>query len=236
MYRAMILVAISISCLGVAVKDTLATPFQNLDFESANITHAPPYSFPISQALPHWSAVVCGTTWNSIWYDNMALDGAGVSIHDGLGAIGPDPLWGQYSVLLQTPSYFAGQPPTLTTYISQTATVPEDANSFWCFADYTSDPDMSYSHLFVSLNGVEIPMMSSGNTYRGAITAYAGQEVELRIGMISDNSAYHPINLLIDHLFFADVIVPEPSTIVLLCTAMFGLLCYGLRRRCTRHG
>jgi hypothetical protein len=239
MYRIMILVAISLSCLGMTTTEAIAQIW-NPGFELANITIAPPGYVSRSQALSGWHIGANGTTYPDstlVLYDDMTLDGAAVSIHDGLGGYGPDPLHGKYSVLFQTPSDSAywgdpNIPLPYTIYISQVCFVPEEAKSIWLIADNYYNPQPTSNHLFVSLNGINIPMQKrSGLSYAGDISAFAGQEsVELRLGLSSSWPQNGPIGLEIDDAMFSETIVPEPSTVVLLCTAMIGFLGFGVRR------
>ncbi len=92
---------------GFGMHAAVAAPFQNLDFENANVYGTSPgSSIALSQALPYWTANTGGTARNYASYDSIAMDGAAVSVQDG-GAPqygwfpGMSPLQGSYSLMLQ---------------------------------------------------------------------------------------------------------------------------------------
>ena len=124
------------------VTDVCAEPFQDLDFESTTVL-GPPYHV----IVPGWT-----TSSNGFYYDTITLDGAAVSIQDGLTPYSGQPrimypLSGSYSALLQS-----GQGPfstPTTSWISQTGDVPPDANSILFIGDD--------GHPTLSLNGTVIP-------------------------------------------------------------------------------
>src|SRR5258706_11828595 len=76
-------------------------PFQNLDFEQANV---PPGQMPgfidRSQGLPFWHAFIGTNEESRIYYNALALDTSGI-ILVGTDGIGTKPIEGNFSIVLQ---------------------------------------------------------------------------------------------------------------------------------------
>jgi hypothetical protein len=206
-----------------------AAPFSNLDFESAVIGTPVAHELPTSQALPHWT--VQPANGGMVGYDSMALDGADVSLQDGLTPYGAFPrvmypLSGSYSVLLQSGQDGFGHP--TTSWISQSGDVPSDANSILFIGDNGAPT--------LSLNGTVIPtsVYSVGqtvnslngpvDTYIGDIRAFSGQQNVL---LKFESAGYNTL----DDIQFSSTVVPEPSTLALLTIAALVALAPIVRRR-----
>lgn len=242
MFRWIILTVLAGLFVCFGVQAAAAAPFQNLGFEGASIGNASPGAWLTTpQALPHWTASVAGTVPSSVGYDNMALDGCGIFMQDGLYAPFPlQPLQGSYSVMLQDPSIYSLMQrdgslspwPWPSTCISQTGDIPGTARSLWCLADYPfGSANWSAYHLVVSLNGAEIPMNNvPGSTlYKGDISAFAGQTAELQFALLLVGAQSNAPAVLLDGIQFSNEPVPEPSALGLF--AMGGIAVAGCARR-----
>src|SRR5690348_7801569 len=75
--------------------------FQNLDFESANLSGFPIGSrVPIGAALPGWSGWTGTSPLSEVLYDGININGGAISIMDSLTPVFYPPLQGNYSALL----------------------------------------------------------------------------------------------------------------------------------------
>ncbi len=187
--------------------------FENLGFESAYIPSGtqPGSLVPISSALPGWSAFFTsydGTIRQQIGvlYDGMSLASAFISINDTLGWLGT--LQGSYSLLLAGGnSLFEGGLTSST--ITQTGLVPSGTMSV--LMDVETEHSFTVSMGGQTIEMVPLPMFSS-YTYGGNIAAFAGQTAQLSI--TSPFLAFPGVNpnpVLIDHIQFSTLQVPEPS-------------------------
>lgn len=80
-----------------------------------------------------------------------------------------------------------------------------------------------------------VPMLQSSGatTFGGDVTTFAGQNVEFKIELINVNAPNqftYPM-VLIDSIAFSSEPIPEPSTFVLLGTAVASLLAFTWARR-----
>ena len=159
-----------------------------------------------------------------------SLDSVCTSIHDRNSPI-LKPLQGSYSVLLQDGLYEGRLTNVL---ILQNDWVPSNARSLM----FSTDTPWYLDHLVVSLNGRTIPMRlySVGNTvnpsfgpietFIGDISAFAGQySVELMFTKLVQDMSNPNVHGMVDldAIQFSTIIVPEPSTLALLCVAAAGL-------------
>jgi hypothetical protein len=132
-----------------------AQGFQNLDFESANISGYSPGSqnVPVSAALPGWAAsFVTGTSTNvatQVWYDGISFGGAGISVIDTNAPIF-SPLQGKYSAFLFGGAY--GNTALASAGISQSGLVPTGTESLLI------DAYVSGASFIVTLGGQTINM------------------------------------------------------------------------------
>jgi hypothetical protein len=223
-----------------AVRTGTATPFQNLDFESAVIGTPVNGRLPASQALPYW--MVFPGMNGTVWYDDIALDNPSVSLHDRLDTLGMKPLQGNYSVAIK--DGWGMSPDLYDAWISQTGDVPGNAKSLMFITD--SAPAEVIARFRVSLNAITIPMYvysvrdtdSNGRavyTYYGDVSAFSGQtNVALKFDKLiqdpNDPSGDHAW-VTLDAIQFSTIIVPEPSALVLLGVAILSLAGYFWRRR-----
>jgi hypothetical protein len=210
-----------------------ATPFQNLDFESAfesSVVPSTPTLVPASEALPDWTNNNYDPGY--VFYDSMSLGSVAITIHDGLHIGGGDfyPIQGQYTVLLQ--GQWGGTP---AAYISQVGVIPATANSLLFMSD------LDGNDLTVSLNGTVIPMSvySVGSTvnpnygpiitYIGDIRAFSGQQNVTMQFTTTTNNLDNFADL--DNIQFSATVVPEPSSLMLVAIGLLLLAGYSCHRR-----
>jgi hypothetical protein len=192
--------------------------FVNLDFESANVTTIPGFSFYIatSNAIPGWAnspvAIIGGSS--VIAYDTISLGGAAVILQDANSSF-VTPLQGQYSILFQgfqgDTNLNDGNP--LNASITQTGQIPVNTQSltFWG----------NLSGMEVTIDGQIIPYNAIGSganytIYGADISEFAGQTETLSFVTPANSEA------LLDNIQFSSSTVPEPS--VLGLCALGGLL------------
>lgn len=195
--------------------------FLNLDFETADITVAPPGTGPSTATLSGWTAYVSPSISNptyetsTIFYDTLAVDLGGIFLEDQNAPSSLRPIQGIYSIFLQGASLIeAGT----VASIGQTATIPNTAESltYWSGG----------GPLQVTFNGLPIDFLVTGTTanyniYSADISAYAGETGQLLFTAPFQTSA------LLDNIQFSNSPVPEPSAFAL--TAL-GTLLLGFRR------
>jgi len=199
--------------------------FQNLDFESANLSPIPAGQFggevPITDAIPGWTGYLGTAQVSQVLQNDYTLGAASLDI------LGPN--WslsgiidGQYTVVLQPGAGSSGV--TVGVSISQTGLIPTSTESLF----FNSQANSGATTLLVSLGGqnVSFSAISTGPNYTlygGNISAFAGQAEQLTITAVANAG-----NLwYIDDIQFSPSSVPEPSTLGLI--ALGGLL-FGLRR------
>jgi hypothetical protein len=168
---------ITILIFGFAFSASAQGSFQNLNFESANLSPTQgaqlwPDYVPIASGLPDWTAYLGSVqqtqvSQNTFTGDTASVDILGPNWGSQLGP-GGSPLGvieGNYSVFLQT----GVGPPNYTGYvnasIAQTGTIPIAAESLQ-FKAWTY---FSTSALTVSFGGINLPLtaLSSGTASSG---------------------------------------------------------------------
>jgi hypothetical protein len=223
---------VSISALGQGT-------FQNLDFESANLSPVPPNEGPffvtVASGLPDWNAYVGSTQQTQLLQNNYTLGQASVDIlgpnYPAASSLSspfliPGVIDGNYSVLLQA----GGDPQTgLTTGVSiaQTGTVPLGSESIQFKAWETG-----FTEFTVSLGGNILTPVALGNganyTLFGASIppSLVGQSAQLQFtaDFVTPGVSW----LGLDDISFSPQAVPEPSPFVL--SGIGGLL-FALYRR-----
>jgi len=207
-------------------------PFQNLDFESANLTGYSPGSYvPINMALPGWTGYYSSSNGTiqatQVAYEGLSLGGASISIVDSNAY---PPLQGNYSVFLfggGANPLFGGESGVLySPTISQTGSVPDGTLSLQVMMRWQDVTPL------VALNGQTITMVPletfpNYTLYGGNISSFAGQTVALSISEpLSSGVSFSMLEL--DNIVFSSQPIPEPSIFGLL--ALGGLL-LRVRRR-----
>jgi len=186
--------------------------FQNLGFESANVSGYPPGGIPATNAIPGWTAYLGQFQSTQMLYNTVSLGSPAISIHDAASSYLP--ILGNYSVILQsTPGG-----PSLTSSVGQIGQIPSSAMSLIFYG----------SSLQVSFNGqpLAITQLGSSPAYSilGAdISAFGGQTGELKFSL--PNFSFGAMSYL-DNIQFSNQPIPEPSVLGLLA---LGALLLGLR-------
>jgi len=202
--------------------------FQNLDFESANLSPVPGGQYggfvPITNALPGWSGYIGANQVTTVLQNAEASGNASIDI------LGPN--WrfggiieGQYTVVLQPGLDPFGSDQNVGASISQSGVVPASAQSLQ-FKAQTGSFSVSLGGQNLSL----IPLGTGANyTLYGAniSPSFAGQFETLVIATLAAPSTTD----YFDSIGFSSWSVPEPSALGL---SAFGALLLGwrvLRRR-----
>jgi PEP-CTERM motif-containing protein len=205
--------------LAVALNGIQAAPFQNLNFESGTLVPIPGDSFNrvfFDQAFPAWRGYVGTNQEAAALHNAIFICCSGVTLWGG-GSQPQLAIEGTYSVLLHAGWYLNTEQPADTS-IAQTGLVPPEARSLLFSAQ--AGPGL------VSLGGSLVPVIplsiSSNYTVYGAdISAWAGQQTELRFTAVAPATLDHFWTL--DSIQFSTTPVPEPSTFALLAvTAALG--------------
>lgn len=203
--------------------------FQNLGFESANLTPVPSGQggslVPISDALPSWTGYIGTNQLTTVLQNSLTLGNASIDIL-GPDWIGNGIIEGEYSVILQPSFDPFGSSQNVSASISQSALVPADALSLQFKAQ-------TYSSFTVSLGGQMLSLIPLGTgsnytLYGADISSFAGQPQPETL-TITALAAPNTVDYF-DSFVFSPLSVPEPSIFGLFA---LGGLFFGLRRWCT---
>lgn len=201
--------------------------FENLNFESARIIFDdPPYykSIATTNALPDWSAFSGTTQLTNIPYGPGGTSFSVILYSRTNGGS----LSGYCSVLLSFNSTMP-QPSNTLGSITQTGLVPVGSKSLL----FEVGGGIVYgSPLTVSLGGQDLSFIAISNAlnytlYGADISSFAGQTETLTF-TANLNVGYPGAEL--DNIQFSAVVVPEPSTISLICLGS-GVLFYVRQRK-----
>jgi hypothetical protein len=198
--------------------------FQNLDFESADLSNPSGIdnAVPIANALPDWSGSIGGVAITQIWAN---VESAGQATIDVLGpgwsTVNPGILDGNYTVLLQAFNAAQGN-----VSLWQSGMVPAYAQSLQFEAYIVPSPNEMFSVSFAG-NSLSPVVLSSGQTSSGQdfdvygvdMASYAGHSGQLEFTSYGGDG---PDFIEIDDITFSPMAVPEPSMLAL--TALGGLL------------
>ncbi|MGB7768575.1 MAG: PEP-CTERM sorting domain-containing protein [Verrucomicrobiia bacterium] len=206
----------------VILQNAPAQDFQDLDFESANLT--PPTgqrgyggSVSISDALPGWTGYLGANQVTTVLQDNYTLGNPSIDILGPNWSYG-DIIEGQYTVVLQPGDGDSGY---VGASISQSGLVPENALSLQFKAQ-------TFSSFSVSLGGQDLSLIPLGTganytLYGADISRFAGKVETLTITALA---APNTVDYF-DSIVFSPSSVPEPSVLGLF--ALSGLF-FCLRR------
>jgi len=211
--------------------------FQNLDFESANLSPVPPnqniVEVSAASALPGWTAYL-GTAQQTQVIQNSC--GEGEAEIDVFGpnypAAGPSPglipgtIDGNYSVLLQSGGEPQNSDITTSASIQQTGAVPFGTQSMQFKAWQTYLPAFTVSFDGTVLSPVVLGAGPNYTLYGVNISPYEGQSGPLEF--TADFSGTGASWLGLDDIVFSPAAVPEPSPILL--TGIGGLMLAFYRR------
>ena len=203
--------------LGSAILANAQGTFQNLNFESANLSPVPSGQFgsfvSISDALPGWTGYLGSEQVTQVLQNNLTLGNASIDI------LGPN--WsyngiieGQYMVVLQPGLDPFGSGQNVSASISQTSLVPANALSL----QFKAETPL-FSAWSVSLGGDNlsvIPLGTGANyTLYGANipSSDAGQAETLTITALAAGNTAESF----DSFVFLPSPLPEPNPLVLTC-------------------
>ena len=210
-----------------------STTFTNLNFESVRqpLTIVDPLTGGVSaaQAIPGWHVFVGGTEVSTLLYNGKAFGPAWMSLY----SRAYDPIFaieGNYFVQIYS-GLVSPLPTGAGVAITQTGLIPPDAVSLQLKTWRAPTPfEISIGGSTLSMT----PVFTGSNyvTHAADISAYAGQELELCIGVTYDGIAPggQTHALLFDDIQFSTEPIPEPPVIALLVFAGAGLY-WHLRRR-----
>ena len=198
-----------------------------LGFESASLSGPPQLGVPIGTALPDWSASFSspGVGTNAVtqvWYDNVSLGGAAISLIDTNAGYGFTPIQGRYSVVLfGGPSdIFSTSDPTYVT-LSQTGLVPNGTESLLMDANAWYGFTVTFGGQ--GINMVPLQTFPTHTTYGGDISGLAGLVAQLKITAPPTGV---PNAVLLDNIRFSSQFVPKPGVVAL---SALGALLLGWR-------
>ena len=211
--------------------------FQDLDFESANLSPIPVnevlYYVRITSALPGWSAYLGTTPDTQILQNDYTLGEASVDIFGpgnnsgGIGSINGI-IDGNYSLMLQ-----AGGTPTGTgsASIVQNGLVPANTQSI-DFKAWNAEPNTGILTLSFAGNSLSPVVIGSGPNYTlyGAdISAFAGQTGDLEFTSVFNSEGASWFEL--DDITFSPAAVPEPSALALVVLGGMALAAHHWRAK-----
>lgn len=222
--------------LNAALLDAAAPPFQNLNFESANLPVLPVGQpgglVSVTDALPGWNAFLGTQLQSQVHHNEFAVGSSAITIR-GPHFFSPI-IEREFDLGLQAGRDPAG-PGALDVSVSQSGFVPVDSLSIrFIAAPGVSFPGASGLRLELDDQNIPLQVLSTIGGYveiGGDISAFAGQTANLEIIAIADLLRYNVV--LLDAITFSPVPVPEPSTWALLGV---GLLCFAnyIRKRVRR--
>jgi hypothetical protein len=199
----------------LSVSARAQTPFQNLDFESAQVPDVLDFSHifaPFSQALPGWVGYFGTNPVSQAVVNTVSLGTYNISILGHNTSPGLTLLDGNWSAVIQAGS--VPPAPPLSATLAQTGFIPAGTLSLQMRVGEIGQTDIN--DMVVTLGGQAITMrhLPSG-FYAGDISQFAGQTAELRITVLpaplQSNSS-----LELDDIVFSPQPVPEPTTITAL--------------------
>lgn len=204
-------------CLG-PVSFLHAQAFQNLNFESANVTDLSvghQEFVAASDGLPGWSAYIGTNQLTEVGHNVITLGAANVGIWGPDYGFGLLPLQGSYSAILQ-PGAFNNQ--GVSASIAQTGLVPASAKSIQFLASLAFTND-----LVVTIGGQNAPIIPLGSGSFGCdISVFAGSIEQLEFSIVYNSDHGNDLNLL-DAITFSTQAVPEPSISSLVMMSIAGL-------------
>jgi hypothetical protein len=205
----------------------LGQTFQNLDFESANVSNLPPdYEefVSVSDGLPGWSAYIGTKQLTQVGHNAITLGDANVGIMGPQYSFGYQPLEGTYTAILQAggTQNEGAQPAS----IAQTGLIPVWANSlqFEARLFYTND-------LTVTVGSQNTTVFPLGSGFFGCdISSFAGSVEEMRFTI---GAAHGSAPCDLDAISFSAQPIPEPSGLSLLVIGVVALGCWRVTYRKT---
>jgi len=235
---------LSIVLLSVVLSATcLASPFQNLNFDSANTNNLvgdPPLGQAGTTAdlLPGWqlsaenSGILSGIGFN---YNSTGLGGYATLISPSFA--GSYPVVGSYSFAMVPFQNVQGAfvPQTL----SQTGDLAADVRSIR-FLSYGTPVSLTANGSLIDLNYSPIAGQPGWNPFIpvfeavGDLSPFAGQTVELAFTALRTPNLPGDVVNGLDEITLSTIPVPEPATVAVF--ALGGIALVGLRRTRTAKG
>ena len=219
--------SVAFLCVILARAGNAQFAFQNLGFESAQLTPVLADHFggrvSIDLALPGWVGYTGPRQATFALHNNFNVGSPGISILGPNWTTNNGIIAGRYTVLLQTGGLQEG---FVSTWISQTGLVPEGSSSIRLKALGT---DFSVSFAGQNISLVELSTGPNYTLYGGDISSFAGQSGELTLTALAvapDNLSH---NVLFDSIGFSPVAVPEPGVVSLFGAAILILMARGRR-------
>jgi hypothetical protein len=214
--------------------------FQNLDFESANVTPAESRgAVPVTDGLPGWSAYIGAQQQTTVLFNYTYNSEATVDIFGPNWQPAPDEpgiIDGQYSAYIKSGVNGDGGG-FVNASIEQSGTIPDTAQSlqFKAWGIFGGTPSVSFNGSPVALVIRSTAQSPSGryyNVYRADIVPYAGQTGQLAFTQIFNTA---DPGFVLDDITFSTSSVPEPSPLALaaLGSFLFALRGRFLRRSCS---
>ena len=219
--------SVAFLCVILARAGNAQFAFQNLGFESAQLTPVPAdqYGDRVSMdlALPGWVGYTGSRQATFALQNNFNQGSPGISILGPNWTTNNGIIAGRYTVVLQTGG-IQGQ--FVSTQISQTGLVPQGSSSIRLKAWGTD-----FSVLFAGQN-IPLVELSTGpnfTLYGGDISSFAGQSGELTLSALSVAPNHLFNDVYFDSIGFSPIAVPEPGVVSLLGAAILILMTRGSR-------
>lgn len=202
-----------LACIMFTQLPTQAKEFSNMDFEIAIQPLVPDGAFrvPIDKAMPGWTEYAGGVLYDKVIYNELSAGGGSISLQ-GPGSLQPI-LQGNYSVVMQGPSYVLGG----SFALGQTGQVPVTAKSLQFWAYNLGGIEVSFDNHLLPYAAIEVG--SEYTTYGADISQFTGQTGELKFTAPPQTGA------TLDNIRFSSepIVVPEPGTISLFALGAFAL-------------
>jgi hypothetical protein len=200
--------------LGLVLRMSGQSSFQNLDFEDANLA---PTTYgglvAATDAIPGWTAYLGTDAQTQVLQNDVTLGNASIDIL-GPGWPYPDIIEGDYSVGLQPGNYPPLDGQLVGASISQNGLVPADAQSLQFKLRYLGPFAVMLGGQTLSL----VPLGTGANytLYGANISQFAGQTQTLTVAIPAQPNTL----AVLDSIVFSSEAVPEPSTFVLGALAL----------------
>ena len=216
------------------------TPFQNLDFESAQVpdVYNPQNLFaPWPLALPGWTGYFGTNTVGQAVVNTVSLGKYNISVL-GHNAAVFGPIDGNWSAVIQ--AGFEPFQPALSATLAQTGFVPPGTLSLQMKVRPNLPSDVN--NMLVTLGGQPITMLplatdtnyAATTLFGGNISPFAGQTAELRITVLSIPPGANS-TLELDSIVFSPAPVPEPAIPTITLLALIALVTRSRLRACLNH-